>query len=199
VRRRLRALAACAALLAGGSGCSSFLPGLLPDDRREIASSWSSFEEAREAFDRIVANETTVDQLRDLGFHPDVSPNVRILTYVDVYERFVPNSGIRLDDQDPGVRECVSARERCNGWELEVYQRRSKREGNVLLDWFTFRRETDTSGWNFRSLIVVVDDRVAYKLLDGNPSEASHVASVRPLGPLQDIFFAVNLALRVLF
>jgi hypothetical protein len=177
-------------------GCSSFLPVLLPDESTRIESPWSSFSEAKTAFDAIVPGETTPDDLRALGFHPESSPNVQIITYVDVFERFVPNNGIRLEDQDPGVRLCVSERERCNGWQIEPRTQRDKRQGNLLLDWFMFRRQVETTSWSFRSLLIVVDDRVVYKLWEGNPSDVRYADSIRPLGPLQDFFFVVNMALR---
>jgi hypothetical protein len=179
-------------------GCSSFLPGLLPDERRRTESPWSSFEEAKAAFDLIAIGETTSADLRTLGFHPETTPNIEILSYVDVYRRFVPNDGIRLEDQDPGVRDCVHQRERCNGWQMEPRTERYKRQGNLLLDWFTFRRQVESTGWRFRSLIVVIDERVVYKLWEGNPSEMRYADSIRPLGPLQDFFFTINLALRAL-
>jgi len=179
-------------------GCSSFLPGLLPDERRRTESPWSSFEEAKAAFDLIAIGESTSADLRTLGFHPESTPNVEILTYVDVYRRFVPNDGIRLEDQDPGVQDCVRQRERCNGWQMEPRTERDKRQGNLLLDWFTFRRQVESTGWSFRSLIVVIDERVVYKLWEGNPSEMRYADSIRPLGPLQDFFFTINLALRAL-
>lgn len=179
-------------------GCSSFLPGLLPDERRRTESPWYSYGEAKAAFDSITTGETTSAELRTLGFHPETTPNVEILTYVDVYERFVPNDGIRLEDQDPGVQACVRERERCNGWQMEPRSEREKRKGNLLLDWFTFRRQVESTGWSFRSLIIVIDERVAYKLWEGNPSEVKYADSIRPLGPLQDFFFTINLALRAL-
>ena len=185
-------------LALSSQGCSSFLPGLLPDERRRTESPWSSFEEAKAAFDLIATGETTSAELRTLGFHPESTPNVAILTYVDVYRRFVPNDGIRLEDQDPGVQDCVRQRERCNGWQMEPRTERDKRQGNLLLDWFTFRRQVESTGWSFRSLIVVIDERVVYKLWEGNPSEMRYADSIRPLGPLQDFFFTINLALRAL-
>lgn len=178
-------------------GCRSFLPQLLPDTKERTDSSFASFAEARAAFDEIVPNATSADELRELGFHPEASPNVAILTYMDVFQRFVPNNGIHLRDQDPGVQECIRVRERCHGWQLDPLQRRDKRIGNLGLDFFSFRRQVETTGWNFSSLLIVVDDQVVYKLWDGNPDDLQHEDRIRPLGPLQDFFFVLDIALRV--
>jgi len=193
----LRPLALVAVVTLTSIGCSSFLPGLLPRDQRRVDSPWSSFDEAKAAFDEIVPGHTSAEGLREIGFHPVATPNVEILTYVDVYERFVPNDGIRLRDQAPAVQYCIAVRERCNGWRLEPQRSNDRRFGNFLLDFFTFRRRVETTGWTFSSLIVLVDDEVVYTLWDGKPSELRHTDSIKPLGPLQDFFFALSLALRV--
>jgi hypothetical protein len=188
---------ALALLALNVTGCASFLPQLLPDRREWVESRFESFDEARAAFDEIVPNVTSTDDLRALGFHPEESPNVEILTYMDVFERFVPNNGIYLRDQDPGVQECIHMRELCHGWQLDPLYRREERIGNLALDFLSFRRQTEITGWNFSSLLIVVDGRVVYKLWDGNPDDLQHEDRIRPLGPLQDFFFVLDLALRV--
>lgn len=170
--------------LIGLMGCET--PILLPTERAWSDEKWGSFEEARQAFDRIVPGRTSMDELRDMGFHPDVMPNIEVQTYMDVYKQFVPNNGISLTDQDPGVQQCIQARSHCQGWRVMPLKVRNKTEGNVLLDMLWFRFKNRITEWNFNGLIVVVDDRVTYTLWNGNPKTEKTIDKIRPLGPLQN-------------
>jgi hypothetical protein len=63
----------------------------------------------------------------------------------------------------------------------------ARRHGNFFLDFLSFRRQTETTGWRFEALVVVVGHRVAYKLWEGNPAVLSRQDRIQPLGPLQEI------------
>ena len=58
------------------ASCSSGLP----KGGAKTKSQWNSFEEAKASYDSIILNETTTDDLQDLGFDPYSAPNVRILS-----------------------------------------------------------------------------------------------------------------------
>lgn len=175
--------AASAWLLVAAAGCAA----LLPYERESVESPWGSFDDARAAYEKIRPGQTSAEDLRPLGFHPDAAPNVEILTYMDVYRRFVPNDGVRLADQDPGVQQCLASREGCLAFRVRPTRLEAKRHGNFFLDFLTFRRQTETTGWRFEALLVIVEDRVAYKLWEGNPSVLSREDRIQPLGPLQNI------------
>jgi hypothetical protein len=81
-------------------GCSF----LLPTSQVAAKSKWRTYGEAEAAFDRIAPGATATNELSDLGFDPSANPNVRILTYVDIIQRFMPNQSITKDDLDPSVR-----------------------------------------------------------------------------------------------
>jgi hypothetical protein len=181
--RSLRTVVGMAAVAWLALGCAK----LLPYERESIESPWESFEGAKAAFDLVRLEETNDEELRGLGFHPFGAPNVEILTFMDVYQRFVPHDGIRLADQDPGVQRCVEVRERCTGYRVRPKRTFSKRHGNFVLDYLSFRRQTETTGWEFGSLLVLVDGRVVYKLWEGNPSLLTREDRVQPLGPLQEL------------
>ena len=78
------------------SGCSS----LLPSTRKDTKSPWNSYEEAKAAFDQIVPYKTTSEDLKKLGFDPFNTPNIALLTYMDVVQRFMPNPSITLRELD---------------------------------------------------------------------------------------------------
>ena len=62
------------------------------------------------AFDQIIPGQTTTDELECLGFDPFSNANVRILTYLDVIGRFLPNNSIQKTDLPVSVRDCLEAK-----------------------------------------------------------------------------------------
>lgn len=175
------------AVLAGVVILSGGCAALLPRADTITKSKWTSYQEAQAAFDRIIPHQTTVSELKALGFDPQSSPNTRSLTYLDVIQRFMPNQSITKEDLDRSVRECVEALEQCRAAELELSETRSRRLGNLLLDLTGFRRETRETGWQFKALLLIRDDVVVYKLAAGQPLIDRVEKRVRPLGPLQEI------------
>ncbi len=163
------------------SGCSS----LLPSTRKDTKSPWNSYEEAKAAFDQIVPYKTTSEDLKKLGFDPFNTPNIALLTYMDVVQRFMPNPSITLRELDAGLQDCLSSKESCRAYDLGLKKISDKRFGNVMLDLFGFRRKTKISGWEFKAIIVLKNDLVVYKISGGKPKVDELLDE--PLGPLQNI------------
>src|SRR5439155_5429581 len=84
------------------------------------------------------------------GFDPFSHANVRILTYLDVISRFLPNNSIQKTDLPEPVRACLEAKDSCQAFELDLTVTQSKRYGNLFLDIFAFHRKTRETGWNFK-------------------------------------------------
>lgn len=166
------------------SGCAG---RLLPEVRQTTKSPWQTFEDAKQSFDLIIPEETTKTDLKTLGFDPFETPNVELITYLDILQKFVPNQAVQLKDIHPRVRACLQAREKCFGYEVKPRNLQSKRYGNAFLDLLNFRRKTITSGWRFRALIVLNEELVVYKLWGGEPNVLEYEDKKNPLGPLQDI------------
>lgn len=171
------------ALVLTTSGCRS----LLPSEDRRPRTPWTNFNDAEAAFDKIVPHKTTVADLKDLGFDPHTTPNVRILTYLDLINRFIPNDSISLNDLQPDVRACIESKDCCHAYELQLDVVRNKRYGNVVLDVFGFRKKSHITGWKYNALIIVKDDVVAYKLRAGEPNVNRYEKKVKPLGPFQEL------------
>ena len=165
------------------TGCT----GMLPSMKQTTKSPWKTFEDAKRSFDKIVANKTTSEDLKQLGFDPFETPNVKLITYLDLIERFMPNQSIRMKDLDIGVQQCLKVREFCQGYEVNPKVLSSKRYGNVFLDLFNFRRKTLTRGWEFDALIVLKGNLVVHKVWSGEPNVSEIEDKRNPLGPLQDI------------
>ena len=74
------------------SSCST--TSLLPRQQKIVVTPWSSFEEANKAFDLITPYQTKKNELEQLGFDPKVTPNIKILNYLDLIKRFMPNQSM---------------------------------------------------------------------------------------------------------
>ena len=159
------------ALVITTTGCRS----LLPREAKRPRTQWQSFDEAQSAFDKIIPHKTMVADLKGLGFDPVSTPNVKILTYLDLINRFLPNNSITLKDLQPDVRDCIESKDCCHAYELQIEISDNKRYGSVFLDVFGFRRYSHITGWTFKALIIVKDDTVAYKLRSGEQIGRAHV------------------------
>jgi hypothetical protein len=164
------------------SGCGF----LLPSTKQTSKSPWDSFEHAKTAFDKITPYETTSKEMQALGFDPYTTPNIKILTYVDIMNRFMPNSSIKKEDLAEGIQFCIDAKEDCSAYEFAPQVKKTKRYGSVLLDLFNFRRKSTETGWRFEALIVIIDHVIVYKLWGGNPIINQNKETKNPLGPLQN-------------
>ncbi len=165
------------------SGCGI---KLLPSTLDEEKSSWNSFAEAKMAFDRITVYETDIEGLKTLGFDPFSTANMEIQTYLDIMARFMPNPAIKKGDLNRGIRECIEAQNGCMAYDMSVKVYNTQRRGNVVLDLFGFKRRTNRTGWEFKSLFVINKGVVVYKLWGGKPQVRETSLKKKPLGPLQD-------------
>jgi len=165
------------------TGCGS----LLPKSHEVTASPWRTYQDAQEAFDKIVPGATTIADLRQMSLDPASNPNIAILNYADVMRKFMLNQSFSISDLDNGVRECVSAKVACRGFEITQSQVHKQRVGNVFLDVLGFQRETHTAGWRFNGLILLKDDIVVYKLTGGQPAIQQTEENQNPLGPVQAV------------
>jgi len=175
-RVRLASLSA-AVLLAG---CAH----LLPDASSDASPSFTTFDAAQRAFERIVAYRTTTAELKEIGFDP-TTHNVRVIPYPDLVSRLAPNSGIALAELDPGIRDCLLARSQCLAYEFHLARETRVREGDFLLDFLSFKRTTAITGWRFDALVVVRGDIVLFRNSGGEPHNDRTECQSNPLGPLQ--------------
>ena len=182
LRRRARpAWAAMLAAAALAAGCS----GLLPKSHAEVRSAWNSFDEAREAIERIAPGRSTSADLERAGIDPYASPNVQLLTFSDIALRF-PLNVLPAGAADAGLRECFAAGRGCTGYSINVREVKRDRVGPFWQDALGFRRVTDVTGWSFNALVLLVDDRVVYTLYGGQPNLREQEVTRQPLGPVQN-------------
>jgi hypothetical protein len=178
-----RRLIAVAALCLVAPACSA----LLPSSKQATASPWRSYEEAELTFNKIIPGVTTEGDLRELKLLPGTNPNIAILNYSDVLMRFVPHASISIQDLDTGVRQCITAKTGCKGFEIQQSILAKNRNGNFFADVLGFSKSTHITGWKFNGLLLIKDGVVIYKLTGGQPSIAHQEEDNNPLGPVQSI------------
>ena len=176
---RLAALVVCGTLAAG---CAD----LLPKHADAVASPWKSFEDAKSAVERIEPARTTAAELREWGLDPYSNPNVQLLSFSDILLRF-PMSDPSRGTLEPGLRDCLEAGKSCQGLVVTAKDMKRDRVGSFWLDTFGFKRVTETTGWTFNALILLVNGRVVYTLYGGQPNVREQEVTRQPLGPLQGI------------
>lgn len=170
-----------AATLIGG--CA----GLLPAARQEVNHSWHDFGDAKQSYDKITPYTTTVETTRTLGFDPTKTPNMQILNQAQVVNAVLPSPLQERATIPRGIADCMRAQEACTGYLIEPSVISQKRVGNFFLDFLNFKRNTETTGWKFSALIVVIDGVVVYKQWNGQPKIETTDLRINPMGPLQSM------------
>jgi hypothetical protein len=160
---------------------------LLPAGETRIGLGWTDFEHARQAFEEIQPYRSNRADVHAMGLDPFKNPSVSMLSYSDVLQRFGTGNILRPDQLERGVRECMESGKRCTGYQLSQRELRQKRIGNVWLDLFNFKRETEAEGWSFNGLIVFVDDQVVITMFGGQPKIHESTVQQNPLGPFQSL------------
>jgi hypothetical protein len=170
-----------AAVVVALSGCAA----LLPASKKETVSEWGSYDQALKSFAAIEPYKTTRADLNASGLDPRVNPNITVLHYADVVQRFAAAALLKPEEMDQGIRDCLRAGRKCSGYAITVKKLDRNRVGNFWLDSFRFKRETVTAGWGVDALLVFVDDLVVYELVGGQPHITEYEEERNPLGPLQ--------------
>lgn len=165
------------------SGCSNLLPSV----KQRTESVWKTYDEVEAAFARIEPGTTRLPELWALGFDPRKHPNIRLLNYLDIIKQFIPNDSIPMSSIDESVRDCLQSKTDCHGYLVTTGFTYKDRFGNAFLDVFNFRRQTKSSGWQFRGIILLNKELVIYKLSSGQPNILDFEDKKNPLGPLQEI------------
>jgi hypothetical protein len=163
------------------TGCSS----LLPKAKSESEAPWKTFEEVKRTFDSIEPGNTTLTEIRHMGFDPYANKNVTVLHFSDVLNKYAPNV-VRDEYLEPGIRECLRMQTQCSAYAIEHRRIHRTRVGNFVLDFINFERRTEITGWRFSAVIVIVGDRVVYKSWSGTPAISEVEETHNPLGPMQD-------------
>jgi hypothetical protein len=169
------------------SGCASLRSERLLPSSESTSKGFQSYDDAFGAFQMIYVGQTRISELSGIGFDPENSPNVTVMRYTDVVSLFLNNPSITKKDIPEGILDCLEAQGGCVAYRFQMEQIDEKRYGSFFADMLNFRKRTQTTGWRFEALIVVVDQTVAYALHSGQKHIDKHEVKRNPLGPLQDV------------
>jgi hypothetical protein len=173
-------------------GCGGL--GLLPHESQVASTNFQTYDQVAAAYNDVVPGQTQLSDLPKLGFDTAATPNVEILSYLGVIERFMPSNSVSFDHLAPQVQACIEAQDHCSAYVFRPAHVESHRMGNFFLDLLGFERVTIDTGWSAEVVLLMQDGHVAYKLMSGRPRIEDFRDTVQPLGPLQDIG---NTAIRV--
>ena len=166
-------------------GCGGL--GLLPYQTDIQNTKFRSYKQVAVAYDHIQPGATRISDLHDIGFDASTTPNVEMLSYLGIIERFMPRDSIRFDHLAKPVRACIEAQERCSAYVFRPSRLEQERTGSVFLDLMGFERTTIDRGWAAEVVLLMQDGRVAYKVMSGKPNIEGYHDDIQPLGPLQDL------------
>lgn len=192
-RRYARVIASLAVTL-GLVGCGGW--GLLPRKADIKNTNFRSYSAVEAAYKTISPGATRETDLAQLGFDSAESPNVEVVSYLGVIERFMPRDSIKFDQLDPAVQTCIEARDRCSAFIFKPERIHEERTGNWFLDVLGFERESISYGWSAEVMLLMQDGRVVYKVMGGRPRINDYHDDVEPLGPFQDLRGSVLAATR---
>ncbi len=187
--RRYAGLFASMAIALTLVGCGGL--GLLPYQTDIKNTNFRSYDAVQTAYESISPGLTRESDLGKLGFDAAGSPNVEILSYLGVIERFMPRDSIKFDELDPAVQSCIQARDACSAYVFKPERLHQERDGNWFLDILGFERTTVNYGWSAEVVLLIQDGRVAYKVMSGKPHIHDYHDLVQPLGPFQDLGGAI--------
>ncbi len=164
-------------------GCAS----LLPDSNSEAKTPWNSYDEAAATFTKITPGKTSLSELRALGYDPEHTANVALLSHADLLRRLQAMATFEGPALDPALKQCVAAGQACFAYRIEQQSMVRERVGGFWLDFFNFRRDTKVTGWQFDALVLISRGVVIYKSWSGKPNIHEMEHEHHPLGPLQGI------------
>lgn len=173
-------------VLFAASTCLVACTSLLPRAGNE-SFYFDSFEQAQHAIESLVPMQSTVNDLVARNLDPEHQPNTALLSFADISKKFLSSGVLSKDELGPGISACLSARDACRGLELNISKIEKRRTGAFFPDFINYRRRTETTGWRFNALILVVDDVVVYRSWGGQPEVSEIDNQKNPLGPFQDI------------
>lgn len=165
------------------TSCASV--GVLPENSNKSQMPWASYADALTAYEAVKVNASTLDDIQTLGFDAAKVPNIKILNYVDVVNLFGP--AFKMEDMPDGIKTCVAAKEKCTAYAVRATQVKNKRDGNIAADLLGFQKHTSTVGWEFNATLILVADKVVYKLWNGTPDIKASSREFNPLGPMQNM------------
>ena len=175
--------------IAGGAlslllaGCSALLPRTTDVDSHKFRT----YDQVMASYEGISQGKTRLAELPALGFDTRTTPNIEVLSYTEIVDRFVPSETLSLDHIAPAARTCIEAQFRCSAYVFHLQNSRTDRNGGVVPDLLGVEQDTIKTGWSAEIVLLLQDDLVVYKVISGQPNIEDRRDKTQPLGPFQDV------------
>ncbi len=158
-----------------GCGALTLLPRQ-PDTATEI----KSLKDLSSAYARIQPGTTRASQLAALGFD-SATPNVQVLSYFGVMERFMPRDSTSFDRLNGALRNCIiEARDHCRA--LVFKPGGARAHGGGMLAAIGLASAT-AAPQEPEVTLIVQNGRVAYKMMTGMPQAPAARRIAAPAAP----------------
>jgi hypothetical protein len=147
---------------------------LLPHQPEPTSLGIRSLKELAAAYARVQPGATRASQLATLGFDTS-TPNVEVLSYLGVMERFMAHDTVGFDHLNVAIQDCIEARDRCTALVFKPAETAIHTAG--MLSVFEFG--TAKAAMRPAEVTLLVQDgRVAYKMISGVTGSAVHHATL---------------------
>jgi hypothetical protein len=157
-----------------GFGALSLLPRQPDSSTTEI----KSLKDLASAYARVQPGRTRASQLAGLGFDT-ATPNVQVLSYLGVMERYLTGASTNFDRLDVALRNCIDARDRCTAF---VFKPGDQLRGSSMLASFGFGA-ANAAVHPAEVVLLVQNGRVAYKMISGVPQAPAPRRVASPVTP----------------
>jgi len=157
---------------------------MLPQTQTQ-SSYFVSFEEAKNAVNSLVPMKSNLQSMIDAGINPYTYPNINSLSYSTILNKLAINTNQTLLKVDEGILLCIQSEKICKGYEITESNVNTRRSGNFFADILNFRRNTNTTGWNFNAIILLMNDTVIYRSWGGQSHVDEYNVKFNPFGFLQ--------------
>ena len=165
------------------AGCSA----VLPQETNVDSSKFQTYDQVLASYGDVQLGKTRLNELAGLGLDTRTTPNIEVLSYTDIVNRFLPGERMTLQQAPPAVRLCIEAQYRCSAYVFRLQNSHTQRSGGVVPDLLGFQQDTVNNGWSAEVVLLLQDDVVVYKVISGSPHTQDRRDMTQPLGPLQDM------------
>lgn len=165
------------------AGCG----GILPRESQVDSKKFQTYDEVLASFDDVNLGKTRLADLPAIGFGTKTTPNIEVLSYAEIVDRFLPSETITLRHLPPSVQQCIEAQYRCSAYVFHLRNSHTEHSSSVVPDLLEIERDTVKRGWSAEVVLLIEDDLVVYKVISGTPNSEDQHDKSKPLGPLQDV------------
>ncbi|MEJ1970418.1 MAG: hypothetical protein WDN03_17590 [Rhizomicrobium sp.] len=141
---------------------------VLPRQSDTAAVGFRSLRDLASAYARVLPGQTRASQLGRLGFD-STTPNVEVLSYLGMIERFMPRDSAQFDRLDPRLQTCIEARDRCTALVFKPGSAFKVRAAGMFSMFGLGAAQAAAS--DPVVTLLVQDGRVAYKTISGIPQQ----------------------------